>query len=263
MLRETNNRRGMIFPLLNLGDLYLATGRPREALAYTEESLALSRQMGESDLARALTWNNVGEAYVALDEPARAVAVVEPNYQLFVCEHAAFGAATCAFTLGRAQWRLGDAEAARSYLDEAERLFRTLGNPIMAARIRYVRASLALDHGDIAAARRDLAQALADLTSQARASEYVWWLVERTGTLVCRNGEAEQAARLYGAALSHRAATSGSIEPAERDMRARDLEWLRATLGEGALADRLAEGQRLAVDDILAVVRQELEQPRR
>jgi predicted ATPase len=261
--RAANFRRGLIYPLMNLGDLYNAMGRPREALAYFEESLAISREVGENDWARGLTWNNVGEAYILLDEPARAVAVVEPTYQVFVGEHDAFDAATCAFTLGRAQWRLGDTRAAYVYLVEAERLFRTLGNPIMAARIRYVRASLALDHGDIAAAQRDLAQALMDLTSQARASEYVWWLVERTGTLACRNGEAQQAARLYGAALSHRAATSGSIEPAERDMRARDLEWLRATLGEGALADRLAEGQRLAVDDVVAMVRQDLDQPSR
>jgi hypothetical protein len=89
----------------------------------------------------------------------------------------------------------------------------------------------------------------------------VWWLVERTGTLARRRGEAERAARLYGAAIAHRDATPQPVDPAERDMRARDLDWLRATLGEGELADRLAEGQRLAVDDAAALVRQELGQP--
>jgi tetratricopeptide (TPR) repeat protein len=261
--RAANYRRGMVFPLMNLGSLYNAMGRPREALVYYEESLAISREVGESDWTRGLTWNNVGEAYILLDEPARAVEAVEPSYELVTRQHDLFNTATCAFTLGRAQWRLGDAEAARAHLEEAERLFRTLGNPIMAARICYVRASLALEQGEVATARRDLAQALADLAGQARASEDVWWLVERAGTLACRNGEPERAARLYGAAIAHRDATPQPLDPAERDMRARDLDRLRAALGEGELADRLAEGQRLAVDDTVALVRQELEEPRR
>ncbi len=100
--REIGNRRDQVFPLMNLGGLYYEMGRPQEALAYYEESLAISHQVGETDWARALTWNNIGEAYINLDEPARAIEVTEPNYRLFTREHDVFGAATCAFTLGRA-----------------------------------------------------------------------------------------------------------------------------------------------------------------
>src|SRR5262249_43727733 len=102
---ETNNRPGMIFPLLNLGELYYEMGKPQEALAYYEESLALSREAGESDYARGLTWNSVGEVYLVLDDPSRTIAAVGPNYQLFTREHSTSFAATCAFTLGRAQWQ--------------------------------------------------------------------------------------------------------------------------------------------------------------
>ncbi len=256
--RETNDRPGMVFPLLNLGGLYHEMGQPREALAYYEESLALSREVGESDFARGLTWSSVGEAYIVLDEPTRAVEVTEPNYQLFIHECSSFFAATCAFTLGRAEWRLGDAAAARAYLDEAERLVRTFGNPVMAARILYFRASLLLDQGDSAAAQCDLAQALADLSGRTRASEYLWLLVERAATLACRRGNAERAARLYAAAVAHRDTTLGPIEPAEHAMRARDLDWLRAALGESTLAGYLAVGRTLSLDDAVALVRQEL-----
>jgi tetratricopeptide (TPR) repeat protein len=31
--RESNNRQGQVFPLLNLGEVYYALGQPREALA--------------------------------------------------------------------------------------------------------------------------------------------------------------------------------------------------------------------------------------
>src|SRR5262249_24822259 len=157
--------------LLNLGELYYEMGKPREALALYEESLAISHEVGESDWARGLTWNHVGEAYNTLDEPARAIGVVEPNYRLFVREHDLYCAATCAFTMGRARWRLGDLAAARANLDEAGRLFRDLGNLGTRARVLYFRASLALEQGDTAAARRDLAQALSDLSGQTRERE--------------------------------------------------------------------------------------------
>ncbi len=258
--RDMNQRQGMIFPLMNLGGLYYEMGKPREALTCYEESLAISREVGESDWARGLTWNNAGEAYIVLDEPERAIEVTQPSYELFRRRHDTFGAATCAFTLGRAQWRAGNPEAACAYLDEAEHLFRRLGNPVMAARILYFRASLALAGGDIAAAQRALAQAVADLSSQPRTSEYLWWTVERAATLACWQDALERSARLYGAAIAHREATSGPVEPAERAIRARDLERLRDALGATTLASYLSEGEALTIEEAVAAARRELGQ---
>jgi tetratricopeptide (TPR) repeat protein len=257
--RELGNPKDQIFPLMNLGGLYYEMGRPQEALAYYEESLALSHEVGETDWARALTWNNVGESYLMLEEPTRAIDVTEPNYQLFSREHDVYGAATCAFTLGRAYWRAGDGETGRQYLDEAERMFRNLGNPAMAARILYFRATFALEANDVAAARRDLAQALGDLSGQVRASEYIWWLAERAGTLARARGEPEQAARLYAAGTSHRDAIRGPVEPVEREMRAHDLAWLQQTMDDATLACALGEGQTLALDEAVAALRETLE----
>jgi predicted ATPase/DNA-binding XRE family transcriptional regulator len=257
--REIGNRKDQIFPLMNLGGLYYEMGMPREALAYYEESLALSREVGETDWARALTWNNVGEAYLMLEEPARAIEVTEPNYQLFTREHDIYGAATCAFTLGRAYWRAGDGATGRDYLDEAERLFRTLGNPAMAARILYFRATFALQAHDVAGARRDLTQALVDLSGQVRANEYIWWLAERAGTLARYRGEPEQAARLYAAGTSHRDAIAGPVEPVERELRARDLAWLRETMENATLAHALSEGKSLPLEEVVGSLREALE----
>lgn len=257
LYRQTDHRRGMIFPLFNLGNLYLDTGRPHEALAYFEESLTLSREVGESDFARGLTWNGVGEALIILDEPRRAIEVTKPNYQLFVGEHSAWFAATCAFTLGRAYWRLGELETAGVFLDEAERAFRMLGSPVLSARVRYVRASLAIERGDDVTAQCDLAQAFADLVGLPDASEHYWWLIERAGTLACRRGAPERAAHLYGAAIAHRDATPRPVEPAEREIRARDLESLRATLGEHALELLLIEGKELSSDAAVALAQQD------
>jgi predicted ATPase/DNA-binding XRE family transcriptional regulator len=248
--REVENRKDQIFPLMNLGGLYYEMGMPREALAYYEESLALSRAVGETDWARALTWNNIGEARLLLDEPARAIEVTEPNYHLFTREHDIYGAATCAFTLGRAYWRAGEDATGRAYLDEAERLFRNLGNPAMAARILYCRATFilfALQGRDVAGARADLMQALGDLSDQMRANEYIWWLVERAGTLARYQSDAALAARLHAAGVAHRDALTGPLEPVERELRAADLAWLQTALDEDSLACALDERRALSV----------------
>jgi predicted ATPase len=256
--REANNRRGMVFPLMNLAGLHYELGHLREALAYNEESLALSREFGENDWARALTWNNVGEIYVILDEPARTIEVTSAPHQLFTQEHDTFGIATCALTLGRAQWRLGASAAARAHLDEADRIFREIGNLAQAARCRYVRVSLALDQGDFAAARADLAQAIADLTGQPRAEEYLWWIIERVGTLARQEGRLEAAARLSAASVARREAMPTPVDPAERDLRARDLAALAAGLDAETLAALVADGRALMLDAALALARREL-----
>jgi tetratricopeptide (TPR) repeat protein len=255
LYRELGDRQGMVFPLMNLGGLYYEMGEPRRALEYNEASLALSYELEENDWARGLTWNNIGEAYIALDEPVRAVEVTQHSLQVFMREHDVFGTVTTSFTLGRAYWRLGDVVRARAYLEEAERLYRSLGNHVMAARVLYVHASLALDHGDIPKAREALAQALASLAGQSRTSPYLWWLAERTATLALASGDPNVAGHLYGAALAHREARLGPFEPAEREMRARDLDRLRAALGEPALDAALAVGRGLAPEAAIAQMR--------
>ena len=157
-------------------------------------------------------------------------------------------------TGGWAIWR------PRAHLDEAGRLFRDLGNLGARARVLYSRASLALDQGDIAAARHDLAQALADLSDQSREREDIWRLVERVGTLACRQGTPQEAARLYATAVAHRDAAI--LEPAERALRARDLEWLYITLGEADFADAASAGETLSQHEAIALLRWVLREQR-
>jgi predicted ATPase/DNA-binding XRE family transcriptional regulator len=255
---EANDCPSMVMSLLNLGGLRYEMGQLHEALACYERSLMLSREVGESEWARALTWSNVGEVYVVLDEPSRTIEVAAPAYQLFAERHDAFGIATSAFILARAEWRLGHVEAARAYLDEAERLFRSLDSRVTVARVRYVRASLALDQGDTEEARRELAQALDELDGQAHESEAVWPLIERVGTLALQWSSLERAARLYAAALARREAIPGPVDPAERNLRARDLGQLRAALGAERLEQALAEGWALSWDDAVTLAREEM-----
>jgi predicted ATPase/DNA-binding XRE family transcriptional regulator len=256
--REINNPAGLVFAYLNLGDTYAAMGEPRTALEQYEQSLALSREAGESDFARGLTWNSVGEACLLLDDPTRAIAVVEPNYQLFVSEHSEYFAATCAFTLGRAHWRLRECEQARTYLDTAEQVFRKLGNLNTVARILGVRASVCLQQQDLTAASRDLAQALADMSDLAHDQERIWPLIECGGALALRLHIPEQACCLYSAAMAHRDLSPSLQEPAERDVRNEDIESLHSILGEAAYARLFAKAAFLNKEEAISALRQVL-----
>jgi predicted ATPase/DNA-binding XRE family transcriptional regulator len=258
LYRETGEQQSMIFPLFNLGNLFVDTGRPREALTYFEESLALSRAIGESDLARAATWNGVGEALIVLDEPLRAIEVTTPAYRCCALECSAYWVATCAVTLGRAYWRLGNIEVARRYLDEAVENFDTLGSVVGSARVRYFRASLALEQGNVTEAQGDVALALAAIVNQTDASEYLWWLIERAGAVALKRGALELAARLHGVAVAHRDMAPRLLDPAERDLRQHELDHLRATIEDGALAVLLAEGEALTPEVAIALTHQVL-----
>jgi hypothetical protein len=101
-----------------------------------------------------------------------------------------------------------------------------------------------------------LAQALDDFSDQSRERDDMWRLVERVGTLVCRQGAHWEAARLYAAAVRRR--DTAVLEPAERELRARDLEWLHITLGEAAFADATSAGESLSLHEAIAALRQAL-----
>ena len=80
------------------------------------------------------------------------------------------------------------------------------------------------------------------------------------GTIACQRGELERAARLHGAAIAHRDVVPRLLDPAERDLRQRDLDSLRAAIDESALAIYFAKGQALTLDAAIALARQELGQ---
>jgi tetratricopeptide (TPR) repeat protein len=256
LLRQAENREGMVFPLMNLGCLYYDMCQPRRALEYYEQSLALSQELGETEWARGLTWSNVGEAYIALDDSERAVEVTEPVYRLFVRHHDHYCAATSAFILGRALWRLAAYERASHYLSEAERLYRSIDNRTMAARALGVRAGVALDSGCLDSARDTLARAYAALTVASRTTDLSWWFLERAAAYACQRAAISYAAPLFREALRRWEIAPAPIDPAERDLRERTRAVLQNALDGTILARHSdAESNELEPGQLIALVR--------
>jgi tetratricopeptide (TPR) repeat protein len=245
----------MVFPLMNLGCLYYDMCQPRRALEYYQQSLALSQELGETEWARGLTWTNVGEAHVALDDSERAVEVTEPVYLLFARHHDHYCAATSAFILGRALWRLTAYEQANQYLSEAERLYRSIDNRTMAARALCVRAGIALDSGCLDGARGHLARAYADLTVPSRTMDLSWWFLERAAAYACLCGAYDMAAPLFREALRRWEIAPAPIDPAERDLRESTRALLQNALGGSTLARHSDAGSELETGQLVELVR--------
>jgi hypothetical protein len=79
-------------------------------------------------------------------------------------------------------------------------------------------------------------------------------VVEGGAMLACARGQYEEAARLYAAAIPQRNALWDVIDPQEYERRARDLETLRAALGERTYTSEFTEGATSSLDEALDVV---------
>jgi predicted ATPase/transcriptional regulator with XRE-family HTH domain len=244
--------------LINRGELRTFQGRYDEALAIEQDALAISRALAAQEPSTPLILANLGETYIMMDRPAEAREVLLESQ----CTYDAYGqpATLARLGLGRAAWRLGAHAEALAHLERAVHLSR--GQDDVAALVQElcVAAGVALDLNDLASASRTLEDAS---TAQARVSDprVRWRVVERAAGYACRRGLHEPAVRLYAAAERGRAQICDLVDPAERELRARDLDTLRAALGESAWASCVAAGQTLSLNDALALARRALRQP--
>lgn len=257
LCRAADDRPEMVTPLLNMGELKQKMGKLDEALALYEECIALSREVGETEYARALPFNNLGELYFLLDQPSEAYSILCESHRLYVEMRESYGAALSLRNLGRAEWRLGYTERAIARFDESAALCREMGDTIMLAHVLYHRASVWLATEQAVQATRDLAEAM-DLFEQEQELIAIWRVVERCGTIACARMDGDSAVRLYAAASAHRAIGSDTMDPFEADVRTRDLAHLRAALGEVSFQSAVSAGQQMSLSDAIALARRQL-----
>ncbi len=253
----TGNRQETVTPLLNMGELKQQMGKLDEALALYEECIALSREVGETEYARALPFNNLGELYLLLDQPSQAYNTLCESHRLYVEMRESYGAALSLRNLGRVEWRLGHTERAIARFNESVSLCREMGDTVMLAHALYHRASAWLATEGVIQAVRDLAEALG-LFEQVKQRVAIWRVVERCGTIACIRTDGEAAVRLYSAASAHRAIESDVPDPAEAAVRSLDLARLRATLGEVSFESAFSAGKELSLSDALVLARRQL-----
>jgi predicted ATPase/DNA-binding XRE family transcriptional regulator len=240
-------------PLLNLGGLKRDLRRYDEALALYRASLRIVERADEHHEARAILWDDIGDIYILLGEPAKALAAFKRAEEIFQRLDASLGVALCAHDRGRAligQGRLE--EAVREFL-RAIAMREELGDGAGAASSRIHLARVRLAQTDLPEAEGLIAEALRTLATLKR-TEALWAVVEGGAVLACARGLYEEAARLYAAAIPQRNSLWDVIDPQEYERRARDLETLRAALGEQTYASEFTEGAASHLDEALDVV---------
>lgn len=250
--REVGNRLAEATTLLNLGDLRTLQGRYDEALAFEEDSLAISRSVGAEDPGRALLLSNMGETLIMMDRPREASDVLEVSCRLFEELNEPF--VLPRFNLARAAWRSGDFNKACAFIEQAIQVSRRQGDDAMLVQEFCVVAGIALDRLDVSAARQALDMAFTKLSGVSDPRVHLR-VVERSAGYVCCHQAFADTARLYAAAECGRASRYDLVDPAERDLRARDLAAARQSLGMRAFDEAIRTGQVLSPVEALAAAR--------
>jgi predicted ATPase/transcriptional regulator with XRE-family HTH domain len=255
--RAEGNKAEELIDLINLGDLRILQGRYDEALAILEEALAFSRALAEQEPSLGLILADLGEIYILLDRPSEARSSLLESQQ--VIEAYGQPSSLALYNLGRACWRLSAASEALGYLKRATQLSRRQDDMAALVQELCIVAGVALDQGSLPLARQALEEASA---AQARVGDQRvrWRMVERVAGYICRLGAGESTVRLYAAAEQGRSRTHDLVDPAERDLRARDRSVAQGALGLDAFALAEQAGVSLSLPQALELARVALAQ---
>jgi predicted ATPase/class 3 adenylate cyclase len=219
------------------------------ARTFCEESLALSRQLGDrGGVARAL--HELGETATAEEKFDSAVELFEEA--IAVGRAAGSNAAGSVGNLGYVALLQGDYERARVLSEEALELFRERGHEsgVVVALSNLADASLLLGRAE--EARLRIRECL-DLAGELGFLEVVASCLDSSAALLADMQQVELAARLTGAAHALREDINLSQTPAERRLHHRMHARLRAALGDDAVEDLHEEGRELDVEQAIAL----------
>jgi DNA-binding CsgD family transcriptional regulator len=145
--------------------------------------------------------------------------------------------------------RAEDLARATSLAEEALAIFRTVDVPSGISRALHVLAYIAFK-------QRDLPRALA-LTQEVLASDWsrrwaIFTYLEDIADIAGRTGQAEIAARLYGAAEAQRERAGQPVQPLYRAEFERDADVARRALGDVAFAEAWERGKQQPLEDVVA-----------
>jgi predicted ATPase/transcriptional regulator with XRE-family HTH domain/Tfp pilus assembly protein PilF len=273
------------------GNLAEIQGDYAGARALHEESLALRREQGDR-WGIAVALNNLALVVDRQGDHARARALFEENLALFRDLDHGRGIAIALVNLGMVAERQGDYLGARALLEESLLLFREQGDRHSTANALANLGEVAHRQGDYARARalheeslvlrrehgdnRGIAMSLNGLgNAMYRQGDYagarkLYWeslilfreLGDRPGIveslegfarLAGEQGQGRQAARLWGVAAAHRQAIGAPRPPPEQLDCEKDIEPLRAALGEETFVAAWASGQALTLEEAVAL----------
>jgi tetratricopeptide (TPR) repeat protein len=255
--RSLGDQRGVSRALHNLGVVARATGDLARAKAFYEEGLALKRDLGDRP-GMAMALGNLGTLAHADGDMVRAVALHEESLTLFRELGDIRGAAIALNSLGFLARARGDDERAVALFEESLALLRQLGaTPSLALTLRNL-ADVARDRGDLGRASAFSKEGLV-LAREVGDKLRIAQSLDGIAALAAAQGRLGMAVRLYGTASALRKAIDAPLAPGDAAQHERDVVAVRDRLGEPAFKAAWEAGQALPLEEAIAEALAELD----
>ena len=250
LFQAADDHLGIARVLLNQGrTLYLEREYER-AERLEAASLAQFQALGDRAGA-AMALISLGQVALAHGEPAQARARFEAARRLSAELGLTIRAASATMFLARTEHAAGDDEAASRLLAESVALFHQADDRRWAGAVVQGQAWVAHRQGDDRWAKRLYHASLTLLRAAGAQAAILECLTEFAATIAA-TGQAELAARLFGAAAATRAALGIALPAGSQDQYRCDLTAARAQLTEAGWDAAWAQGQALTLEQAVA-----------
>ncbi len=246
---EAGDQRHAARARAGLGLMAREQGEYERAATLYQESVAVLREVED-------TWG-IATALVGLSDVARdqgdveqLIDLCEQSLRLFRALGDALYSAFCLHNLGLAALYRRDHGRAEVLFQEALALVRELGEEEVMAEIRSSIGLLALDRGDYRGAEQALAESL-----RIAGTDGIRWLLgtqlDGLASVAAGQGQADRAARLFGAAQAARSALGTPRWPANRALYEAHVATARALLGEERFSRAWEDGNAMPFEQAI------------
>jgi predicted ATPase/class 3 adenylate cyclase len=243
--REVGIKGWMGSPLDGLGDVAMAVGEYEEARAFKEEYVAIRREIGE-DPETAVALFNVGWVHGFEGDWTGAEAKFEESLALFGEDSLMRWVPYAG--LAYVALSTGDLDNARAQAEASLECARKMGVPTVVGLALRTLGTVLCERGELTAAREALRESL-ELLSRAISRGQVVLNIEAIASLAASEGDSERAARLFGAADSHRKAIGFVYPPGLLQLQAPSVERTRTALGDTAFETAWSDGGSMSFED--------------
>jgi predicted ATPase/class 3 adenylate cyclase len=251
LFRARKRPRETVFALSELAFVALRQDDSARAADLCDEALEMARDLGDPRAISGVLAILISVARTRGDHD-RALAFSEEAVELRRALGDPLLITDATYNLGVAAFGAGDPERAEATFEETLTLARTLGDSLYTAASLCMLGTIGLLRGDLANVLPRLEEShaiYAVLADDRSTAECVWAL----GGYAAATGDAEQAARLWGAA--DRLRGGSPLEYAEPAIESRFRPELVEKLGEERLAELRAEGARIGYEGAIAASR--------
>ena len=246
--------------LLRAGWIAWEQGDYRDSVTLSEESLALSRELGDR-AGSVAALSNLGWASLLADHPQRASALAYEAVELARAIGDTGGVARALLVPGLAAVAEGDNQRALALHGESLALAGEAedGIAMLISLVMGVFASLGLEDGP--RARALCAQSLAQPT-RPRVVNATAFQLHASAAVACWEDRPTRSARLWGAAESLREAVGATLSPIEMRVYGQYIEAARGRLDLSAWNEAWAEGRAMTADQAVEYATSDRRRPR-